>query len=399
MASRFLRALLWLASAAAAVAFAVVVVRRFDNPIAPTAVEGALLDYVQRLLQHRPLYAEPSIPSPPALMPGFPAALSLLARVVGLDLSELRFISVVATVLSAGAVIVIVRAETMSWTFAAAGGGFVFAGCAFIVGQPELARPEMLMLLLALAGFGAVRYTLGIPGALLAALLLTAGCFIDPMGAWFTVAAMTYMAIEDTRRFVVTLLAVALLSGCGYVVLSLLLGPWFNFFAWDLPLHSLRFEPATLHRFLGTQLLGRLGVLTLATVLSFALPAPPWRGSRGLWMFMGFATLGAGLLATQGAAFESELLVPGVIVLALLGPISLERVTRHLAAWPGSSRVEGHGIALAALALQFLAFSTAVPAAFKSQAAAANPAAVSAPPARLAVATPAVPSDSARAGH
>jgi hypothetical protein len=399
MDTRFLRTLLWLASAAAAVAFVVVVIRRFVDPIAPTPVETALLDFAQRLVEQRPLYVEPLVAAPPALMPGFPVLVALLAQVLGLHLWEPRFISVVATVLTAGVVTAIVRAETQSWTFAAAGGGLVLAGCGLIVGHPELARPEMLMLLLVLAGFAAVRYTFGIPGALLAALLLTAACAIHPMAVCFTVAALLYIAIEDSRRFVVSLLAVAMLWGAGYFALSLLLGPWFNFFAWDLPLHSLRFEPARLLHFLGTQLLGQLGVLTLAAVFSFALPTRPWRGNHGLWMFMGFAMLGAGLLATQGPLLQAELLVPGVVVLALLGPISMERVTRHLAAWPGSSREEGQGVALAALALQFLMFSAAVPAAFTSSAASAQNPPVSAPSVSVAVATPEAPSDTASPGH
>ena len=163
-----------------------------------------------------------------------------------------------------------------------------------------------------------------------------------------------------------TLIALAILAGGGFVALSLCLGPWFNFFAWDLPLHSLRFEPTMLLQFLGTRMLGQLGVLAVGAVLTFALPAPPWRGNRGLWMFMGFAMLAAVLAATQGGNADPALLVPGVVVLALLGPMSLERLTRYLAAWPGSNRVEGQGVALVALALQFIILSTAVPAALAS---------------------------------
>lgn len=391
MVTRFMRALVWLASAAAAVAFVVVVVRRFGSPVAPTPVESALLDCTQRFMEQRSLYVEPVSAAAPALMPGFPVLISLLAQVLGIHLWEPRVISVMATVLTAGVVLAIVRAETQSWTFAAAGGGLVLAGCGLIVGQPELARPEMLMLLLVLAGFAAVRYTFGNLGALLAALLLTVACVIHPMAVWFTVAALLYIALEDSRRFVVTLLAVAMLWSAGYFSLSMLLGPWFNFFAWDLPLHSLRFEPVRLLHFLGTQLLGTLGVLTLAAVLSFALPTRPWRGNHGLWTFMGFAMLGAGLLATQGPLLEAELLVPAVVVLALLGPISMERVTRHLAAWPGSSREEGHGVALVALALQFLMFSAAVPAALASHAAPTT--------LPVAVAAPAAPGETARPGR
>lgn len=366
MVTRLLRALIWLASVAAAVAFAVVVVRRFDSPSAASPIEGALLEYTQRLIQHRPLYVDPLAGVPPVVMPGFPFLLSVLAGPLGAQLWIPRVICIVATVLVAVVVMVIVRAETLSWTFAAAGFGIVLGGSCLLAGAPDLARPEMLMLLLALAGFAAVRFTMGPLGAIAAVALLTAACAVDPIAVWFMVAALLYIAIEDRQRLLGTVFAVALVCGGGYVALSDFLGPWFNFFAWDLPLHSLRFAPTMLLQYVGIQLLGQLGVLAVASVLSFALPAPPWRGNRGLWMFMGFAMLVAGVLATQGAETDPERLLLAVVVLALLGPISMERVTRHLAAWPGSSRQEGHGVALAALALQFLVLSTAVPAALAS---------------------------------
>ncbi|HEY6866680.1 MAG TPA: hypothetical protein VI792_05445 [Candidatus Eisenbacteria bacterium] len=366
MITRLLRALIWLASIAAAVAFAVVVARAFDHPAPASPLEGALLDGAQRLIQHRPLYADPLTGASPTLMPGFPVVLSVLAGPLGVQLWIPRVLTVVATVLVAVVVLVIVRAETLSWTFAAAGFGSALAGCGLLAGAPDLARPEMLMLLLALAGFAVVRFTMGPLGAVLAAMLLTAACVVHLAGVWFLAAALLYIAIEDHPRLFVTAFALALTCGGGYVALSSLFGPWFNFVAWDLPLHSLRFDPTLLLQFVGAQLLGQPGVLVLATVLSFALPAPPWRGNRGLWVFMGFAMLGAGLLATQGASADPGYFLPGVVVMALLGPVSMERITRHLSTWPGSTRNEGHGVALVALALQFIVFSTAVPAALAS---------------------------------
>jgi hypothetical protein len=363
MFTQIMRALIWMTSAAAAILFTLVVIQRLAHPAAPSPLEGALLDYAQRVIEHRPLYVEPASPAPPPLMPGYPVLLSLLDRVFGVRLDVLRVLSVLATVLAAVAVAAIVRAETLSSTFSVASAGLVLAGCALIAGQPDLARPEMLMLVLVLSGYAALRFTSGALGAMLGALLLTTACTIHPFAVWFTVGALCFVGIDDRRRLLVMLVALAVLAGGGFVALSFYLGPWFNFFAVDLPLHSLHFEPTTLLQFLGSQMLGQLGVLAVGAVLTFALPAPPWRGNRGLWMFMGIAMLASGLAATQGGGADPALLVPGVVVLALLGPMSLERLTRYLAAWPGSNRVEGQGVALVALALQFIILATAVPAA------------------------------------
>ena len=361
MVTRFLRILLWLASASTVVVFAVVAVRRIGSPLAYDPIESTLLDYARRIVEHRPLYAEPLLPVPIPILPAFPAVVSMLVRYLGPALWEPRAVSLGAMLVTTGLVFAVIRAETLSWTLAAAGAGLMLAGQGLIVGRPEIARPETLMLALVLAGFTTLRFSQGFWGALFAALLLSGACLTHATALWFVAAMMFYVVGEDRGRVMVVMPAFALLFGGSYILLSRVLGQWFNYYACDLPLGSLRFAPTQLLQYLGTHLVGRLGVLTLAAVLSIALPTPPWRGLRGLWMWMGAGMLGAGLLASQSSRTGAELLIPGVVVLAVLGSISLHCVARHLAAWPGSSRGDGHGIVLAALVLQFLVFFSATP--------------------------------------
>jgi len=136
----------------------------------------------------------------------------------------------------------------------------------------------------------------------------------------------------------------------------MLLGPWFNYSAWDALVQSLSFNPGGLVRYAGDELMGRMGVLTMAVVLSFALPTQPWLGPGGMWICLSVATVGAGLVTTQSAFAGPQLLVPSVVALALVGPVAMQRITRHLSAWPGSTRVAGDGVVLAGLSLQFLMF-------------------------------------------
>ena len=114
--------------------------------------------------------------------------------------------------------------------------------------------------------------------------------------------------------------------------------PFLYFAAFDAPLGALRFSILAPLDFVGDQLLGKLGVPTLAAVLSFAMPTEPWRGKGGLWMWMGLGGLAAGLAATQNSLAGPDSVMPVAIALALLGPISMQRITRHLSSWPGSSR-------------------------------------------------------------
>ncbi len=361
MITRSLRALLWLVSTLAVVGFTFLAARGIGHPRPFDPVEPALLDLATRLTHEEPLYAEPSIPAPAPPMPGFPVLISLLVRLWGPHPWEPRLLTLLATLGAAALVAGIVRLETRSWTLGVASGGFMLTGLGLLAGRPGVARPEALMLLLVLAGLVALRHLKGVRGVVLAVGPLAAAWFVQPLAAWFIAATAMWLAFEDRRRFIAFLLGVAVLWGGGYVLLSHTLGPWFNYAAWDAPLGALHFEPARLLRYVGDQLLGKLGVLTLAAVLLFALPAPPWRGPGGLWTCVGIAAVAAGLLATQSTQAGPHSLTCSVVVLALVGPMAIQRVTQHLSAWPGSSRMGGQGVVLAALALQFIMFFANVP--------------------------------------
>ena len=101
--------------------------------------------------------------------------------------------------------------------------------------------------------------------------------------------------------------------------------------------------------------LARRQVLRSHPVLHL-LPVAPWLGPAGMWVCMAFATACAGLFATQSAFAGPQYLVPSVVILAIIGPVSMQRITRHLSAWPGSSRLGGDGVVLAGLSLQFFMF-------------------------------------------
>ena len=355
MLNRTLRDLLWLGSFLAVVGYVFVVVRRILHPLAADPLETAILEHATRFASLQPLYLEPT-PNSPALMPGYPIAVSLLVQLFTSQLWEPRVISLAAALATAGLAAMIVRLETLNWTVAVSSCGFVLAGYGLLVGQPEVARPEIVLMALSLGAFFALRTIRGVPGAVAAAILLTAAWLVHAQAVWFVAAAMFYLAYEERPRLVAFTASALVLGGACYVALTAYLGPWFNYNAWDGIVQSLKFNPGELVRYAGDQLLGRLGILTMAAVLSCSLPTAPWLGPGGMWWSMGFATVGAGLIATQSSFAGPQVLVPIVVLLALLGPISMQKITRHLSAWPGSSRLGGEGVVLAGLSLQFFMF-------------------------------------------
>jgi len=359
---RSLNVLLLLASVLAGVAFFFLAARRLDEPRPLDPIEGAVLEQAQRIAHGVSPYAEPAEGTlPSSLMPGLPLAVAPLVQAFGPHVWEPRVVSLLALLAAAVLVAVLLHAETGSVTIGVAGAGLMFAGFTLLTTPHGAACPEALMLALVLGGFATLRFTRGIWGALAGAVVLACAYFTLEVAAWFIAGALVYFLFEDRKRAAVLALALALLCGGGFLLLSWRLGLWFNYSAWDLPLGSFAFDPWRVLGFMSEQLLGKLGVLTFGALLSFALPVRPWRGPTGIWMCAGLAALGAGLLSSQISRPGPGALMPTLAAFALLGPLSLQRVARHLATWPGSSRLGGTGIVLWALVLQFVALASALP--------------------------------------
>jgi len=359
MVGRALRFTLWTASVLAVAGYARLAwcALRAGGP--PSPLEAAVLEHAVRMASAQPIFRDPGGGSPVALMPLFSFVVSGLVRMFDPHPWEPRLVTVLAALAAAAIVAVVVQRETRHATLGVASGALLLVGQGFTAGMAN--GPESLSLLLVLAGCLALRYASGIAGGMLAAFPMAAACFTHPAGLWFAIAALFHLAEHDRRRLAVFAASLALLVGFVHAGLSVQLGPWFNFYAWDISLRALQLDPIALVGYLGRQLLGIWGVLALATVLSCAMPVRPWRGAVGIWTWMGLAALGAGIASTQSATGAADALRPAVVALAIVGPISVQRVTQHLATWPGSSQVVGQAVVMAALALQFLALLVHLP--------------------------------------
>ncbi len=345
-----LRALLWIASAGAFAWYLTLAWRSLASSMPADPAETLLLEHAARFARGDSPYVEPSRGGMP-LMPLFPLLVSCLVRLFDVGIRETRGLALLASLLTAAAAGSIVRKETRSSTFGIAAAAHLLMSQSAI---PLTARPEPLMLLFALLGAQALRGTAGRPGALLAALPFGAACFTHPAGLWFALAALLHLGVHDPRRATAYGLGLATLVCGAQLELSRAFGPWFNYFAWDAGAQALRFAPGALLRYAGSQILGTLGVFSLAMVLSFALPIRPWHGAVGIWTWLAFAGLAAGMLATQSRLGAGEAMRFAAVVLAILGPVSAVRITQHLSNWPGGSRTGGQTVVLAALALQFV---------------------------------------------
>jgi hypothetical protein len=350
-----LRVTLWITSALSLVGYLILAGHGLSNSAPYDSAEVAVLEQAGRIANGDGLYRDAVPSTDVGVLPVFPFAVAGLVRLFGSYVWEPRLITLLATLLCAAAAALAVRTETKSGTLAIASAGLLLMGHGLItVGSVVGASAESLMLLIALVGCITLRFMENIIGAVIAAVLFTTAWFTHPVGPWFAMGALIHLAVHDRRRLIAYALCLALFVGGGHVALSMVLGPWFNYFAWDSLFSSMRLQPLGLLTFIGTQLLGALGVLTMVTVLAFALPVQPWRGATGVWGWMAFAALVAGILGTQNVVLQVDALRPVIVALAVVGPVSMQRVTHHLSSWPGASRIGGQGVVLTALVLQFV---------------------------------------------
>src|SRR5207248_3937686 len=126
------------------------------------------------------------------------------------------------------------------------------------------------------------------------------------------------------------------------------------YYVWDVPAHWSEPNPQRIQHYLGPGMFGMLGPLTVASILSLALPFRPWRGPSGLWAWVGLGALGTGLLATLDPSAWHHVFIPSMVALAVLGPISYDRLANHFVAAEPRAADRARGVAYLLLSLQFI---------------------------------------------
>jgi hypothetical protein len=326
----------------------------------PDAIEQTLLELATRHARGEPMYPDSDVAY--AILPGYPLAVAAVAEPFKPTLVHVRGLALFATLVCVVLVAIVVQMQTGSWPLAIAAGSFALLAQG-IVGTPAgIARPQPLMLALALLGLATLRYLTGIGGAIAGGAMFAIAIFVEPTAAWLAGGAAWSLGLGRNHRAAAFVITSGVIVAAGYVALSRWLGPWFNYSAFDGTLALLDFDGLRPWRALADPILRTLSVWTIAALLSFSLTTEPWIGRGGLWMCAGIAAVVGAAAATQSRAFGPESLLPAIALLSVLGPMMAQRITRHLAAWTNPDEFGGEAVACAATLLQFAALFAAAPA-------------------------------------
>ena len=315
--------------------------------------DGLMLDHILRVAHGQPLYVEPSLSFISlAYMPLYVYVVAPLVWLFGPHFWPGRLVSLLASLGTAYLMMRVIRRETGSVTLGVAGAGLYLIGQGFTKGSYDSIRPDPLMLFLVIAGLATLRFSRGIPGAIGAAALLSAAFFTKQHALCFAGVALLHLLFSDRRRL--PAFALTLVVGCGgvFLLLTRVLGPWFSFYVYDVPSHWSHLSRGRIFTYLGSELIGRFGALSIPAVLSLMLPERPWKGASGLWWWVGLGGAATGVLATLDPYAFVHTLMPTLAAFAVLGPIALHRLAKPFAAEDGPA--PGMAVTCAVLILAFV---------------------------------------------
>jgi hypothetical protein len=355
------------------VAFTALSAVRLLCPIELGNGEGMMLDHAIRIAQGQPLYVAPSLDFIPFVyMPMFSWLVAILVKIFGPALWEGRLVDLVGVAGFVGVLMFVVRRETRSWALALAGAGIFLMGHGLTRGGYDVVRPDPVMLMFVFAALAVLRFTTTTRGAVIAALLASLGFFAKQHGILFGIAGIPYLLFSDRRRLAPY--TATLLGTCvgGYLLMMIALGPWFQFYTWDVPSHWSQFSRGRVVQYLGEMLIGKLGPMVIPSVLVFgatgaarggapeeakaALERARAAGHRGsahetIWGWGALAGIGTGLMASLDPYAYYHTLMPTVCAFSVLGPIALDRLGRRL---DGGVAGRATTAACVVLAFQFL---------------------------------------------
>lgn len=347
---RFLSIFLLAASLWYIAFFLFVACLRASFPMQLEWVESGVLDAVVRVLAHQPVYVAPTHLFVPYLYtPLYYYVAAIACRVGGLGFEPLRWLSTTCTL----GCFVLIFLQTRALT-ASRYAGLLAAGCfAALYGASggcyDLARVDMLFVVLALAAI----YALWHDQALLAGLLF-ACAYQSKQGAAIIAVCVLLGSWRRPRQCATGMVTFLVATAGSVLILNHVSGGWYVFYTQWLPRHQ-PLAPQSLFslfaRDLGRYLLP--GLLLVAWNLRRD-PARFWSSRRGNFLLAG--TLGTSLTAFAGRLHSgggANSTVPFFAWFAILFAIAIHRMVAPLVTPSRGSRFAA-GLAV----LQFLILFT-----------------------------------------
>ena len=207
-------------------------------PLHLDLMEGTVLEHLRRAVAGDPIYPEPGPEYVPfAYNPLYYILTTPFTWLLGVNLTTLRLVSMLGTVLSAAMLMVIVRGRTGSSWWGLLAAGLFAGGYRTMDAYLDTAHSDSWMLATTLLGFHLLDRSRTAGRRLTGCGLLVASFWFKQHGAIFALAGLLYLAFRDGVRKAWPAWALATVLGPALYLLGgpWLFGPRFHYFTFEVP--------------------------------------------------------------------------------------------------------------------------------------------------------------------
>jgi len=325
------RLLRWVVLAIAVTFLAIylaIALARIAYPFELEWMEGACVDHVRRVLAGQPLYVAPSLDFVPFVYPPLYFWLSAaLAKLTGTGFLPLRLLSFVSSLGCFALIFLMVRRQTRSALAGIVGAG-LFAACYPISGfWYDIARVDMLSVVLLLAAIYVVQLDRGWPSGLLAGVLLALAFLAKQIALAVALPVMLFALIFQRGRGLVFTATSLILSAASALVLDHVSGGWYRYYIFDLPRQH-EIDAAAAVGFWTTDILAAVPIGLALAILGVARVWRTDRRSALLWGAVLIGGVGASWTGRAHSGGYSNVLIPGYAAISIVFALGVHAATQ-----------------------------------------------------------------------
>lgn len=218
--------------------FIYVAVSRIGYPFELNWMEGGLLDVVERILDGKPIYTEPSLEYVPfTYTPLYYLLAAFIAGLIGPDFMALRLVSVISTLFCIILIYLFVKHDTKSGFLAAVSAGLFTA--LYNVGGSwmDIGRNDSLNLFILLGALFIVRFYRSRRSYLIAGILLFLAFFTGQYSVILIIFILVYGIMYSRKSILPIMLSMVVLIVGSTLIMDKFYNNWYSYFVVELPLN------------------------------------------------------------------------------------------------------------------------------------------------------------------
>ncbi len=321
-------------------------------PLNLDLMEGTILQHFRRAVEFQPIYPAPTSDYVPLAYNPLYYVLSIpFAWVFGVNLSTLRFVSILGALGSGLIVYRVVRGQTTSRWWGLMSIGLFAAAYSAMDAYLDTAHSDAWLLCASLTG----SYLIGLNRSrwwnLTGIVTLVAAFWFKQHGALFALGGLLFLTWrEGIRRSLLYWITVVALGPILYIFAGdWLFGSHFHYFTWQVPRQWSEFNLDNFKRYFGF-IQRSYPVLALSSIAVFSWGLAKHRNQLEIWHFQFVAAALAGFMGTLDHGSSNNVFIPMGTLFILMGVLGLHALSQE------SRLAQRYRIYLLALFISFAAF-------------------------------------------